>query len=182
METLIQPQQTGTVSRRKTSRGLRLGFVVQHMTMRNSKPCLNIQSLLKSCSFSYSYSFTGFKSLVFYLSLGNMNSVCFRWETDPDYCATVKKTPPYDKGTRLVDFMDLVILDFLMSMLQDRVALHYSSFQFVYKATIDNQQVQFTAKKVNFKSIPDSLVLSKNFNSVRSQVQYIRANAVKFTF
>ncbi|KAI4796218.1 hypothetical protein KUCAC02_027891, partial [Chaenocephalus aceratus] len=38
-----------------------------------------------------------------------------KWETDPDYCSSVKKTPPYDKGTRLLDFMDLVILDFLMS-------------------------------------------------------------------
>ncbi|XP_061840660.2 extracellular serine/threonine protein kinase FAM20C-like [Nerophis lumbriciformis] len=38
-----------------------------------------------------------------------------KWETEPDYCSTIKKTGPYDKGTRLVDFMDLVILDFLMS-------------------------------------------------------------------
>lgn len=43
------------------------------------------------------------------------NDVYFRWETEPDYCSTIKKTPPYDKGTRLVDFIDLVILDFLMS-------------------------------------------------------------------
>ncbi|KAJ4920671.1 hypothetical protein JOQ06_005142 [Pogonophryne albipinna] len=39
----------------------------------------------------------------------------WRWETDPDYCSSVKKTPPYNKGTRLLDFMDMVILDFLMS-------------------------------------------------------------------
>lgn len=38
-----------------------------------------------------------------------------RWETEPDYCSTIKKTAPYNKGTRLVDFIDLVILDFLMS-------------------------------------------------------------------
>ncbi|CAL8287833.1 unnamed protein product [Arctogadus glacialis] len=38
-----------------------------------------------------------------------------KWETEPDYCSTVKKTAPYDKGTRLVDFIDLTILDFLMS-------------------------------------------------------------------
>ncbi|KAG7222530.1 hypothetical protein INR49_031645 [Caranx melampygus] len=37
-----------------------------------------------------------------------------KWETEPDYCSTVTKTSPYDKGTRLVDFIDLVILDFLM--------------------------------------------------------------------
>lgn len=48
------------------------------------------------------------------------------WETNPDYCATVKKTPPYDKGTRLVDFMDLVILDFLMSNLDRH---HYETFE-----------------------------------------------------
>lgn len=42
--------------------------------------------------------------------------IVFRWETEPDYCSTVKKTPPYDKGTRLVDFIDMVILDFLMGM------------------------------------------------------------------
>lgn len=42
--------------------------------------------------------------------------LCFRWETQPNYCTTVKKTPPYDEGTRLVDFMDMIILDFLMSM------------------------------------------------------------------
>ncbi|XP_061685388.1 extracellular serine/threonine protein kinase FAM20C-like [Syngnathoides biaculeatus] len=40
-----------------------------------------------------------------------------RWETESDYCATIKKTAPYDKGTRLVDFVDMVILDFLMSTL-----------------------------------------------------------------
>ncbi|KAA8595315.1 hypothetical protein FQN60_012450, partial [Etheostoma spectabile] len=39
-----------------------------------------------------------------------------KWESEPDYCSKVKKTPPYNKGTRLVDFIDLVILDFLMSM------------------------------------------------------------------
>ncbi|XP_041837725.1 extracellular serine/threonine protein kinase FAM20C-like isoform X2 [Melanotaenia boesemani] len=49
-----------------------------------------------------------------------------KWETDPDYCSTVKKTPPYDKGTRLVDFMDMVILDFLMSNLDRH---HYETFE-----------------------------------------------------
>lgn len=40
---------------------------------------------------------------------------CFRWEKNPDYCDTVKQTPPYNQGTRLVDLIDMVILDFLMS-------------------------------------------------------------------
>uniref|UniRef100_A0A8C6L2M7 Family with sequence similarity 20 member C, like n=1 Tax=Nothobranchius furzeri TaxID=105023 RepID=A0A8C6L2M7_NOTFU len=48
------------------------------------------------------------------------------WETDPDYCETIKKTPPYDKGTRLVDFMDMVILDFLMSNMDRH---HYETFE-----------------------------------------------------
>ncbi|XP_008294463.1 extracellular serine/threonine protein kinase FAM20C-like [Stegastes partitus] len=49
-----------------------------------------------------------------------------KWETQPDYCATVKKTPPYDKGTRLVDFMDMVILDFLMGNMDRH---HYETFE-----------------------------------------------------
>ncbi|XP_072240770.1 extracellular serine/threonine protein kinase FAM20C-like [Leuresthes tenuis] len=49
-----------------------------------------------------------------------------KWETNPDYCSTVKKTPPYNKGTRLVDFIDLVILDFLMSNLDRH---HYETFE-----------------------------------------------------
>ncbi|XP_040893233.1 extracellular serine/threonine protein kinase FAM20C-like [Toxotes jaculatrix] len=38
-----------------------------------------------------------------------------KWETEPNYCSMMKKTPPYNEGTRLVDFIDMVILDFLMS-------------------------------------------------------------------
>lgn len=38
----------------------------------------------------------------------------FRWEVDPDYCDEVKQTPPYDRGTRLLDVMDMTIFDFLM--------------------------------------------------------------------
>ncbi|XP_043971489.1 extracellular serine/threonine protein kinase FAM20C-like [Gambusia affinis] len=49
-----------------------------------------------------------------------------QWETDPNYCVNVKKTPPYDKGTRLVDFIDLVVLDFLMSNLDRH---HYETFE-----------------------------------------------------
>lgn len=39
--------------------------------------------------------------------------VC-RWEVDPDYCDEVKQTPPYDRGIRLLDIMDMTIFDFLM--------------------------------------------------------------------
>uniref|UniRef100_UPI0037E818F4 extracellular serine/threonine protein kinase FAM20C-like n=1 Tax=Semicossyphus pulcher TaxID=241346 RepID=UPI0037E818F4 len=49
-----------------------------------------------------------------------------KWETESDYCSTVKKTAPYDKGTRLVDFMDMVILDFLMSNMDRH---HYETFE-----------------------------------------------------
>lgn len=42
-------------------------------------------------------------------------TVVRRWEKDPAYCDTVKQTPPYNHGTRLVDLIDLAVLDFLMS-------------------------------------------------------------------
>ncbi|KAJ8001663.1 hypothetical protein DPEC_G00171800 [Dallia pectoralis] len=48
------------------------------------------------------------------------------WETDPHYCDTVKKTAPYDKGTRLVDLIDLTILDFLMGNMDRH---HYETFE-----------------------------------------------------
>uniref|UniRef100_A0A8C8DC28 Family with sequence similarity 20 member C, like n=1 Tax=Oryzias sinensis TaxID=183150 RepID=A0A8C8DC28_9TELE len=49
-----------------------------------------------------------------------------KWETEPNYCSTIKKTAPYNKGTRLVDFMDMVILDFLMSNMDRH---HYETFE-----------------------------------------------------
>ncbi|XP_067441457.1 extracellular serine/threonine protein kinase FAM20C-like [Thunnus thynnus] len=49
-----------------------------------------------------------------------------KWETEPDYCSTIKKTPPYNKGTRLVDLIDMVILDFLMSNMDRH---HYETFE-----------------------------------------------------
>ncbi|XP_031666902.1 extracellular serine/threonine protein kinase FAM20C [Oncorhynchus kisutch] len=48
------------------------------------------------------------------------------WEKDPDYCDTVKKTPPYNKGTRLVDLIDMTILDFLMGNMDRH---HYETFE-----------------------------------------------------
>lgn len=44
-------------------------------------------------------------------------TVFFRWEKDPAYCDTVKQTPPYNTATRLVDLIDMAVLDFLMSLL-----------------------------------------------------------------
>uniref|UniRef100_A0A8C2Z6T3 Family with sequence similarity 20 member C, like n=1 Tax=Cyclopterus lumpus TaxID=8103 RepID=A0A8C2Z6T3_CYCLU len=49
-----------------------------------------------------------------------------RWESEPDYCSKVTKKPPYNKGTRLVDFMDMVILDFLMGNMDRH---HYETFE-----------------------------------------------------
>lgn len=37
-----------------------------------------------------------------------------RWELNPDYCAQVRETPPYDRGHRLLDLIDMTVLDFLM--------------------------------------------------------------------
>ncbi|KAJ8363258.1 hypothetical protein SKAU_G00120890 [Synaphobranchus kaupii] len=49
-----------------------------------------------------------------------------QWEKDPDYCTKVKATPPYDRGTRLVDLIDMAILDFLMSNMDRH---HYETFE-----------------------------------------------------
>ncbi|XP_044186100.1 extracellular serine/threonine protein kinase FAM20C-like [Thunnus albacares] len=49
-----------------------------------------------------------------------------QWEKDPAYCDTVKQTPPYNHGTRLVDLIDMAILDFLMSNMDRH---HYETFE-----------------------------------------------------
>uniref|UniRef100_UPI00398E5C7C extracellular serine/threonine protein kinase FAM20C-like n=1 Tax=Pristiophorus japonicus TaxID=55135 RepID=UPI00398E5C7C len=49
-----------------------------------------------------------------------------KWEVDPSYCDQIKKTPPYDRGTRLIDVMDMTILDFLMGNMDRH---HYETFQ-----------------------------------------------------
>ncbi|XP_067101147.1 extracellular serine/threonine protein kinase FAM20C [Osmerus mordax] len=47
------------------------------------------------------------------------------WEVDPDYCEEVKQTPPYNRGTRLLDIMDMTIFDFLMGNMDRH---HYETF------------------------------------------------------
>ncbi|XP_061740755.1 extracellular serine/threonine protein kinase FAM20C-like [Nerophis ophidion] len=49
-----------------------------------------------------------------------------QWEKDSAYCDTVKQTPPYNHGTRLVDVIDMAILDFLMSNMDRH---HYETFE-----------------------------------------------------
>ncbi|XP_035259598.1 extracellular serine/threonine protein kinase FAM20C-like [Anguilla anguilla] len=49
-----------------------------------------------------------------------------QWEKDPNYCAKVKATPPYDRGTRLLDLIDMAILDFLMNNMDRH---HYETFE-----------------------------------------------------
>ncbi|XP_069557529.1 extracellular serine/threonine protein kinase FAM20C-like [Brachyistius frenatus] len=49
-----------------------------------------------------------------------------KWEKDPTYCDTVKQTPPYNHGTRLVDLIDMAVLDFLMSNMDRH---HYETFE-----------------------------------------------------
>lgn len=49
------------------------------------------------------------------------------WETDHSYCETVvKRTPPYDSGRRLLDLMDMAILDFLIGNMDRH---HYETFK-----------------------------------------------------
>ena len=46
-----------------------------------------------------------------------------RWEVDPDYCDEVKQTPPYDRGSRLLDIIDMTIFDFLMGRKEAHIYL-----------------------------------------------------------
>ncbi|XP_026560086.1 extracellular serine/threonine protein kinase FAM20C [Pseudonaja textilis] len=48
------------------------------------------------------------------------------WEVDPEYCEEVKQTPPYDRGTRILDIMDMTIFDFLMGNMDRH---HYETFE-----------------------------------------------------
>ena len=48
------------------------------------------------------------------------------WENDPDYCDIVKEVSPYNRGRRLLDVIDLAILDFLMGNMDRH---HYETFK-----------------------------------------------------
>ncbi|KAM4635408.1 extracellular serine/threonine protein kinase FAM20C-like [Polymixia lowei] len=49
-----------------------------------------------------------------------------QWQKDSAYCDTVKRTPPYNHGNRLVHLIDMAILDFLMSNMDRH---HYETFE-----------------------------------------------------
>ncbi|XP_035170719.1 extracellular serine/threonine protein kinase FAM20C-like [Oxyura jamaicensis] len=49
-----------------------------------------------------------------------------RWELNPNYCAQVRQTPPYDRGHRLLDLIDMTVLDFLMGNMDRH---HYETFE-----------------------------------------------------
>ncbi|KAK0142462.1 Extracellular serine/threonine protein kinase FAM20C [Merluccius polli] len=49
-----------------------------------------------------------------------------QWEKEPAFCDVVKQTPPYDQGTRLVDLIDMAVLDFLMGNMDRH---HYETFE-----------------------------------------------------
>uniref|UniRef100_A0A8C9EMM2 FAM20 C-terminal domain-containing protein n=1 Tax=Pavo cristatus TaxID=9049 RepID=A0A8C9EMM2_PAVCR len=48
------------------------------------------------------------------------------WELDPNYCTQVRRTPPYDSGHRLLDLIDMAVLDFLMGNMDRH---HYETFE-----------------------------------------------------
>uniref|UniRef100_A0A8C8AXC6 FAM20 C-terminal domain-containing protein n=1 Tax=Otus sunia TaxID=257818 RepID=A0A8C8AXC6_9STRI len=48
------------------------------------------------------------------------------WELNPNYCAQVRQTPPYNRGHRLLDLIDMAILDFLMGNMDRH---HYETFE-----------------------------------------------------
>lgn len=48
-----------------------------------------------------------------------------KWELDDDYCVQVRSTPPYDRGRRLPDLMDMSVFDFLIGNMDRH---HYETF------------------------------------------------------
>lgn len=48
-----------------------------------------------------------------------------KWELNDDYCSDIRRTPPYNKGRRLPDLMDMAILDFFIGNMDRH---HYETF------------------------------------------------------
>ena len=61
------------------------------------------------------------------------------WETDDEYCEYVKGIAPYNKGRRLLDIMDMAVLDFLMGNMDRH---HYETLKsfgnFTYPLHLDH--------------------------------------------
>lgn len=61
------------------------------------------------------------------------------WESDDDYCEFVKEVIPYNKGRRLLDIMDMAVLDFLMGNMDRH---HYETLKpfgnFTYPLHLDH--------------------------------------------
>ncbi|XP_043280533.1 extracellular serine/threonine protein CG31145 [Venturia canescens] len=49
-----------------------------------------------------------------------------QWEHDSDYCTLVRDIPPYDEGRRLLDLIDMAVLDFLTGNMDRH---HYETFK-----------------------------------------------------
>nr|XP_022910456.1 extracellular serine/threonine protein CG31145 [Onthophagus taurus] len=49
-----------------------------------------------------------------------------QWETESNYCSLVREIPPYDKGRRLYDLMDMSVFDFLIGNMDRH---HYETFR-----------------------------------------------------
>ncbi|ELU08369.1 hypothetical protein CAPTEDRAFT_181850 [Capitella teleta] len=61
------------------------------------------------------------------------------WEKDDSYCDHVVATPPYDKGRRLLDLIDMAVFDFLQGNMDRH---HYETFSdfgnFTFPVVLDN--------------------------------------------
>uniref|UniRef100_A0A8D0CBN4 FAM20 C-terminal domain-containing protein n=1 Tax=Salvator merianae TaxID=96440 RepID=A0A8D0CBN4_SALMN len=49
-----------------------------------------------------------------------------QWELDDNYCSEVRQTPPYDDISRLLNLIDMTVLDFLMGNMDRH---HYETFE-----------------------------------------------------
>ena len=58
------------------------------------------------------------------------------WESDDDYCEFVKEVIPYNKGRRLLDIMDMAVLDFLMGNMDRH---HYETLKVSTYSSIPNK-------------------------------------------
>jgi len=55
-----------------------------------------------------------------------------QWQLDDNYCSLVREVPPYSHGRRLLDLVDMAVLDFLMGNMDRH---HYETFKTFGNAT-----------------------------------------------